>query len=454
MNVDIFLSFLCVSGVLILCLYLFRHEGTRLSSIKIFIYLNLVSVSFFLLIVCFDLDYINYLVLESLGYRRVGPVFVEFSVLYSVFILVVCIGYGVKKRVSLFEKKVLGFFEFSDFNYYSFGVVLFLFGLCGYFLFLDEIGGFLYLLENISKRASLTSGNGYLLATFRFFNIACMFLVYSYSLDRRKFKLLTLLFVVFITVIVYSTLGGRKPAMQLLITLLIVWNYVVFKVRLTNIKVVLLGIFLFVYFFMVPSLRSDNKLIEIDFGRYDILGTLVESVKENIGHISYVNSYVLVVGCSETDKLWLGASYLDLLYALMPRSVYKDKPPVDDGVYLRSIAAGYEVEPSMPYWRLFQGSWPLETFGASYMNFSIVGLFVFGGLLGYIYKTVYLYLKLSGFSLFSILLFSHVVLNFHFSNLRIVQLLVFFFTLYLVKIVSFLLVKDRVGGKSENIANT
>ncbi|MGQ7148454.1 hypothetical protein ACUOA8_59935, partial [Escherichia sp. SS-MK2] len=77
---------------------------------------------------------------------------------------------------------------------------------------------------------------------------------------------------------------------------------------------------------------------------------------------------------------------LDLFKAPLPRSIYPEKPPVDDGMYIRTIAEGYNVTPSRPVQELYASSWPPETLGSMYANFWIPGV-VFGMyILGIIYK--------------------------------------------------------------------
>ncbi|MGQ7112601.1 hypothetical protein ACUOFC_34980, partial [Escherichia sp. TWPC-MK] len=66
------------------------------------------------------------------------------------------------------------------------------------------------------------------------------------------------------------------------------------------------------------------------------------------------------------QNVWLGKSYLDLFKAPLPRSIYPEKPPVDDGMYIRTIAEGYNVTPSRPVQELYASSWPPETLGSMY----------------------------------------------------------------------------------------
>ena len=137
--------------------------------------------------------------------------------------------------------------------------------------------------------------------------------------------------------------------------------------------------------------------------------------------LSYVDTYVFIVNHFDTTNLWLGRSYLDLVVAPIPSTMYPDKPPVDDGVYIRSLEHGMTVAPGMPYRLLFQSSTPPETLGLSYLNFWWPGVIIGMYLLGTVYKAAYAYMARSSYSLHSIYVYASIMLGFQFTNLRIVN---------------------------------
>src|SRR5690606_25066159 len=101
------------------------------------------------------------------------------------------------------------------------------------------------------------------------------------------------------------------------------------------------------------------------------------------------------------------------------------KPPVDDGVYVASLANGVPITPGDDAGDLYNSSWPPETLGATYMNFWIPGVILGMYCLGGVYRAAYQYLQRSHCSLYAIVMYCHVMLGFHFSNLRIVQLAIY-----------------------------
>src|SRR5690606_26344605 len=98
---------------------------------------------------------------------------------------------------------------------------------------------------------------------------------------------------------------------------------------------------------------------------------IIEEIGSVTRSVSYIDHYLLVMEHFSVDNLWWGKSFIDILYASIPRKIFPDKPPVDDGVYLRSIAEGMDVTPPTPYKDMYQSSWPPETIGTMYMNFWI-----------------------------------------------------------------------------------
>jgi hypothetical protein len=123
----------------------------------------------------------------------------------------------------------------------------------------------------------------------------------------------------------------------------------------------------------------------------------------------------------------MGEVYRDLLYGPIPHTLFPDKPPIDEGVYIHSLEIGMNVEPGQPFKTLDPTSKPPETLGNGYMNFWIPGAILWSLGLGMIYGFTYRYMRSSDFSPFSINLYIWTIISFHISNLRIQQALVFLF---------------------------
>jgi hypothetical protein len=133
---------------------------------------------------------------------------------------------------------------------------------------------------------------------------------------------------------------------------------------------------------------------------------------------------MLIVQYFTPERLWLGASYVDLLAAPIPRTLLPDKPPVDEGVYLYAITHGNIVRPSMPARQLPVTAWPMGNW-VMYMNFGLPGFVAVMFLNGAVVAAAYRYMQLGGYTPPSVYLYGFLTLNgFSVSNLGLVTLII------------------------------
>jgi len=153
-----------------------------------------------------------------------------------------------------------------------------------------------------------------------------------------------------------------------------------------------------------------------------------------LSNLSYVPQYTYIVNNYSAENYWYGASIKDLAISFIPSQIVPDKPPVDDGVYIRNNAAGKDYTPSTPFAKMIPTGWPPQTLGIGWVNFGLVGVIILSYLLGVFYKifanwlinSTYLWVKFIGV---------YSLLNFHISVLRIVQ----FITILLVTLIIYYL---------------
>ncbi|PHC35530.1 oligosaccharide repeat unit polymerase [Bacillus toyonensis] len=311
-------------------------------------------------------------------------------------------------------------------------------GILGYMLFLKNVGGFSNLIYNLQHRAEFTSGNGYILTLLKFLTVAICLLIYSRKykkIGNVRYKLFVCVVLVG-TIFILSTLGGRKATIHLVIFCILFFHYGVSRVKKIPVKLYFLIILGLIYFIAMPILRSPGAVEYYSERPTEIYEEVKQNYTDAIKSISYVDHFVLITDHFNLQNIWLGKSYVDLLKAPMPRSVYPEKPPVDDGMYIRTIAEGYHVTPSKPIQELYASSWPPETFGSMYANFWIPGIVLGMYILGVIYKISYLFMRIKGYNFLSIFIYGSIILNFQLSNLRMVQvttdilLIIIFFLLF------------------------
>lgn len=294
----------------------------------------------------------------------------------------------------------------------------------GFISFLGDVGGLQFLLGNLDRRTELSAGAGYDLALLNTLFFAILIVVYSMRRKRTPGKWVLFFALIVFSALVFSSLGGRKLTIQIVVFSLFAWHYGVRRIKVASWRVAGLFALIVPYFIAVPLLRAPDAFMlyisRPDYLLTEVLNNLAIAVTE----LSYVDTYVFITSYFDISNVWLGTTYLDLLQAPIPSSWASSKPPVDDGVYVRSLAQGIRTAPGMPYHQLFYSSWPPESLGAMYMNFWLPGVACGMYLLGVAYKSAYRYMERSRFSLYSIVIYAHFVMFFQLSNLRLVQTVV------------------------------
>ncbi|XCA84087.1 O-antigen polymerase [Exiguobacterium mexicanum] len=384
-------------------------------------FLNLISIVPYLFLLTIGKIQLSEKVTSHYTFTTVEESIFKFTMVYLIGYCSLLAG----MMIVSFNKKEKTNIEFLDFKKNNIRIQFFIpmiiiATLGAYLHFLNKIGGLNYLLNNLELRAQMTSGNGYILSAMPLMTLSILLLIYTYWKNSGLFIRMLLSFLVIMNVLIETSLGGRKSTLFIIIFILLISNYSIKKVRFLSPKVVLSIFVGSVYFVTVPILRSSG-------GFFENISNLGQSMSSSLTNLflglSYIDHYVLILNNFNLSNFWLGKSFLDMFFAPIPSFIFPNKPPIDDGMYIRSIAEGWEVTPNSSRLDLFQSSWPPETFGVMYLNFGIVGIILGFFLLGYIYQKMYNAMLSSNYSFFSIYLYGFVVLNFEFSNLRIVQLL-------------------------------
>ena len=274
-------------------------------------------------------------------------------------------------------------------------------------LFFAAVGSPISYFQDIVNRHENLKGNAGFLILFQ----AISFLAIPLVVKRRQ----NLFNIVFLLLIIGSNLfsGSRTSLVAVFIAIVISFYYKVsnFRIKISPKIVVPVVITIFILF-VIPSWRSGgNANIDLAFIAKDFSTYRTALI---------VNYEVLNNGS------WGGGSFIDFFAAFVPRNLYANKPPVDEGVYINALADMQSVRPSLPATELPATSWPLGN-ASLYLNFGFFGTFFGGILIGLIYAGAY---KLIFLSRFSNLHLSHYAFLctgiFAISNLYLFNALIFF----------------------------
>jgi hypothetical protein len=298
-------------------------------------------------------------------------------------------------------------------------------GALAYLYFLSRIGGLRSLWAVLYNRTLITAGMGYLsFAYILLLTFAALLLVYSLRFRPTLGRRLAIGAGIVAVGAVLASTGGRSGTVVLVLYSFMVAHYGVRRFRrLLTPATALVGVFLAAFILVMPLFRTAGA-----FEKYSDHPSLVardafRNLARMAPDISGVDRGLLIVSYFTPRRVWLGASYRDLLLAPIPRTMYPEKPPVDDGVYLRALLEGSEVRPSMPAGRLPVTSWPPGNL-ILYMNFwlpgYLLGMFVVGAAIGAAYR----YMARSGYTPYSVYLYGFAIMGgVSVSNYSIVSLL-------------------------------
>lgn len=311
-------------------------------------------------------------------------------------------------------------FKFDGKKYVIISILGVIITIISYLIFLNRAGGIIFILNNLEHRAEFTNGNGFLLVMTDLLLFISLGLIY-----KNNLKLHGIYFVLFFVsfglyMFMNISMGGRKPVLLSLLVLLMVIHYSIKKIRIFKFKYLIIILLIIFYIVLVPIIRQPNFIEEFDENPNILVEELKSKSINQIRDISYINTYIFIYVFFENHEKWYGKVFLNLATSYIPSNIYNDKPPVDEGVYIRTLLEGKEVDPNDSFKNLYPSSWPPETFGNGFMNFGIIGVLMFNFILGYIKGFLY-NIMISKRLFIYIFIYSYTLINFEISNLRIVQ---------------------------------
>lgn len=365
-----------------------------------------------------------------------NSIFCEYVVLQTIcYYLVV---FGTELRIGKSSEK------FEEYNTYSeesvaranirgqekykyIGIVIWTIGCVAFIKIMNQVGGIYYFFTHLQFRTILTRDIDFWSWLLPFVDYGVLFIIYSYKGTEKRLNIKIVLLIIVSGIM--SGLGGRKALLILIIEALLLYHYTMKRIdikRFLKMRYILGVIALYLFFVLMSKFRTEGAAEAFLQDPLTFTKNSSKGIFETIQSESYVSFFMTIIYYFKTHALWLGRSFIGLVTAIIPSSLYPGKPPVDDGTYLYSICQGRtNIVPPMSFGNLDSSSYPLETFGSMYANFGIVGLFVGMIVLGEIYGYAYRKMKNSSYSLFSVVIYTQIIFTFQLSTLRIFQLFEF-----------------------------
>lgn len=269
--------------------------------------------------------------------------------------------------------------------------ILLFIGIVSFFIVMQQVGGLVYFLNNLHQRTVLLKNVGLAKVTLGLANYSPLVYLYSYKYNNKKAPKFLWIFVFLIGLM--SGLGGRKDLVFTVVKALFFYNIFVENIKIKKIFSLRTLLFMFFIIFIIlflPSLRSQDAFNELT-NNSNVFRDLFDNVIITLlSYFSYVPYFMFIVSQFSYSNFWYGMSFSSLLTAGIPSRFLNEKLPVDDGMYIYSMALGREnVRPPMTSNELNLTSYPLETFGSMYANFGSIGIIFGYGALGYVIKRIY-----------------------------------------------------------------
>lgn len=282
--------------------------------------------------------------------------------------------YNLRIQVGNLAKEILvDKYNLSDNKFFY--LVLYALGLYLSISFVRSQGGIEMLLFNMADRSKMMEDNQMLYL----FNNFIVYFAGAYHIkymSKNGVSYIQLFLNLILALFMLSIFGGRSPFIQYLIFIGMCYNYFVKKFSLLSVK--LLPLYGFVAFFLVIMLlfRHGGAENGLDSG----------SSSDTFAFLNgnwYVDIQMFIHHHFSKVDFWFGRSFHDMYEIFLPRSVFPDKRPIDDGTYIFNIMYyGGDVLASN---RVYS-SWPPGTLGCGFSNFGLIGVIIGAFLLSVVHK--------------------------------------------------------------------
>jgi len=309
-------------------------------------------------------------------------------------------------------------------------LVCYAIGLYAKFMVFKELGGLAFVLINAQLSYELQShGFGIYITMYKFMLVAIIAIFDKYVVRRKTSFLILLIGMVVIYMLSYLIYTSRTPAFIVLLIILFIINFEWSRFRLKSlakVKFIIPALFIIIASNYATNQRtSTGNLV----GDESPLIDMVRNMSKDGRDMFVYNHFKL-------ENFWYGKGYMNIPYALNPLT--REKPSLDDGIYLVNLLRGYEIDINTNVGDLPEktGSVPFSTPAYMYANFGILGLIIGGIVMGWVYVFTFSKMR-SRTNAFTITIYFYIIYSFGLSTGRMVPTLITVF---------FILISEKVLG--------
>ncbi|GFZ79961.1 hypothetical protein GCM10010978_21450 [Compostibacillus humi] len=244
-------------------------------------------------------------------------------------------------------------------------VILMLVGVISFLYLVSLQGGFSGIIDALLNRRDAYAGLAYFRKLTTLFSIGAIMLLFS-GFKKTSFILICM------SCIMLATYGGRGAAFfGSVFPFLICYHYQVRKLKV--IKLLPIAIIAVLLAIALGNYRLYKEFKVNVTGIFDMLGDIASSTQGGEILPSLVGS--LIKG--EIDYQY-GSTLVNIIFAPIPRTIWKDKPIIDESGVVGQALMGSN------YWGL-----PPGPYGIAFFNFGFIGVIIIAFLVGYIIYKLY-----------------------------------------------------------------
>ena len=334
-------------------------------------------------------------VIDYISANRIDDVTID-SYFFFKFISFICVNVGITiyERISMSKKYVYKENKKRDNSaYLRTGIIVSIIGFAVKIETILEGGGVFYILSHIQARKELMAGQYYneLFAN-SLLTCGVLLTLLCYIKEKNKKHLYIFILIFAITTFGLIVFGARRPAMMLLLQVIMLYNFTSSKIKfysIFKIKSLITISIIALFVLLMPMLRSGSETDYINNPTKWVEGA-VDNANTLFREFSYCDGDLFAFDYFKNHDYWYGASYLNIPLQVIPRSIYPKKPPMDDGMYLLNMMYGEKVSPNMATADLYyQTSVPFTLESSLYSNFGLLGIILGGLLVGMFYQYIY-----------------------------------------------------------------
>ncbi|MDD8037494.1 MAG: O-antigen ligase [Thomasclavelia ramosa] len=309
-------------------------------------------------------------------------------------------------------------------------IIVFSIGLFAKMYAITKIGGIAFALQNMAQAyMAQASGYGYLSLLSRAMLVGLLAMFFKLMYDKKRGDMFIFIVMSLLYMGSYLIYSSRGPALELILVIMCCVNFMKKKIEFSTLfKPKYLLVFLIGG--LLASVALAGRSGGVTVGNENILLKIFDVLTNEFSRAGRdIYCYTHFV-----DEKWYGKGFLNLIYAVIPSSIFPNKPPLDDGLYLLNIMTGHPVGPNAGRLDLFysSGSIPFTTQGLAYVNFGVLGVMFSGLLMGVIYKKAYGFLK-RNIDPFNCCIYLYIIYMFGFSTLMIENVLIIIISIIIMR---------------------